>query len=110
MQSLASEQFGKFGVAFTVFALILISGPITGAHFNPAVTMGVYISNKDWREDATFCLMIMVAEFIGGIWGVCLTWMCLFNSDAQDVTWAQIPKSEVIKLGPAETVSYWNAF
>lgn len=41
-------EFGQFGIAFTLFAVILIGGPITGAHYNPAVTLGVYVSNKDW--------------------------------------------------------------
>jgi len=34
-----------------LFALLLIGGPVTGAHFNPAVTIGVYISNKHWKVD-----------------------------------------------------------
>jgi len=29
---------------FTVFSVILVLAPVTGAHFNPAVTIGVYIS------------------------------------------------------------------
>lgn len=44
----ATFYFGQFGIAFTLFAVILIGGPITGAHFNPAVTLGVYVSNKHW--------------------------------------------------------------
>ena len=41
-----SETFGKFGVAFMIFAMILIGGPLTGAHYNPAITLAVFISNK----------------------------------------------------------------
>jgi len=37
--------FGVYGIAFMLFAFLLIAGPITGAHFNPAVTLGVYMSN-----------------------------------------------------------------
>ena len=39
------EIFGVAGIGFMLFALLLIGGPITGAHFNPAVTLGVYMSN-----------------------------------------------------------------
>lgn len=55
------ESFGQFGIAFMLFAMLLIGGPITGAHFNPAVTLGVYISNKHWKEDAN-----MLGIMIGG--------------------------------------------
>lgn len=55
------ESFGQFGIAFMLFAMLLIGGPITGAHFNPAVTLGVYISNKHWKEDAN-----MLGVMIGG--------------------------------------------
>jgi len=42
-----------------LFAMLLIGGPITGAHYNPAVTVGVYISNKAWKEDfKMFCTTI----------------------------------------------------
>jgi glycerol uptake facilitator-like aquaporin len=57
----SGSPFAKFGISFTVFALILIAGPVSGAHFNPAVTLGVYISNVHWKEDWGFCLLIMLA-------------------------------------------------
>jgi glycerol uptake facilitator-like aquaporin len=31
-------------VAFTLFSCILIGGPITGGHFNPAVSTGYFLS------------------------------------------------------------------
>ena len=40
--------FGVFGIAFTIFACILIGGPITGGHYNPAVSLGVFVTDKDW--------------------------------------------------------------
>jgi glycerol uptake facilitator-like aquaporin len=45
------STFGQFGIAFMLFAWLLIGGPITGAHYNPAVTIGVFISNKHWKDD-----------------------------------------------------------
>ena len=71
--------FGAFGIAFMIFALLLIGGPITGAHFNPAVTLGVFISNVSWREDWWICLAMMFSQFFGAIWGVCLAWLSLYN-------------------------------
>jgi glycerol uptake facilitator-like aquaporin len=36
-----------FGVIFNILAIILVVGPITGAHLNPAVSTGVLISNRN---------------------------------------------------------------
>ena len=91
----------KFGIAFTIFALILIGGPITGAHYNPAVTIAVFISNKHWREDWQFAVMIMLSQFFGAIWGVCLAWLSLYNTNGGEglgVSRAQVPNSEIVYL------------
>jgi len=36
-------------IAFSLFASILLFGAITGGHFNPAVTLGVYINEGKFR-------------------------------------------------------------
>lgn len=64
-------------VAGTLFCLILASGPITGAHFNPAVTLAVFIWNRKFKKDLCFMLMIFVAEFAGGLLGVFWSWLVL---------------------------------
>jgi aquaporin Z len=98
-----TETFGVFGIAFMLFAWLLIGGPITGAHFNPAVTVGVYISNKHWQEDVNIFLITLVAEFTGGILGIMLTWGSLYNETALDpigISKAGVPLSEVNVLMP----------
>ena len=35
--------------ALTLFSVILVLNPVTGAHFNPSVTIGVYISRMNYR-------------------------------------------------------------
>lgn len=37
-------------VGLTLFFLLLLAGPITGAHFNPSVTLGVYINKMNGSE------------------------------------------------------------
>ena len=81
-----------------VFAIVLIGGPITGAHFNPAITLAVFISNKHWKEDWFFALQIILSQFIGAFWGVCLAWLCLYNPGGENPTRAQIPEVLVVKL------------
>ena len=34
------------GIGLTLFFLLLLGGPVTGAHFNPAVSIGVFINNQ----------------------------------------------------------------
>jgi len=88
------EGFGVFGIAFMLFAWLLIGGPITGAHFNPAVTVGVYISNKHWQEDVSMFLITLLAEFVGGMVGIMIVWGSLVNHtalDPQGITKAGVP-------------------
>lgn len=49
-----------------LFALILAFGPISGAHFNPAVTLGAAIRRLlPWHE----VVFYVAAQFVGGILG-----------------------------------------
>jgi len=51
----------KLAASFTVFALILMSDKITGAHFNPAVSTGVLFANKNIGQNLCFYLMIIIS-------------------------------------------------
>jgi glycerol uptake facilitator-like aquaporin len=53
--------FGVFGIGFVIFPLILIAAPITGSHFNPAITIGVYLSNRFWQRDWSMFLVMILA-------------------------------------------------
>ena len=98
-----------------IFAMILIGGPITGGHFNPAVTLAVYISNVKWREDWQIFLLMLSAQFFGAFWGVCLAWNSLYNPNAiliapNKLTRGMVPESEIVLLYPADQVSNFDAF
>ena len=73
------ELFGVTGIAFMLFAMLLIGGPITGAHFNPAVTLGVYMSNQFWKDDFMMFLLMTSAQFSGAMFGILLTYCSLIN-------------------------------
>ena len=104
----AGNPVGKVGVILTVFALVLISAPVSAGHFNPAITLAVYISNKEWRKDWDFCLLIMLAAFVGAWWGCSLGWLSLYNPDGENPTKAGIPESEVVGLGSGRGLSLTN--
>jgi glycerol uptake facilitator protein len=60
------------GWALAVFTGVVIAGPYSGAHLNPAVTLALAISGKfAWNKVAMF----MVAQFIGSVLGSFLTWL-----------------------------------
>ena len=73
----AGFGFGQFGIAFTIFAVILLFGDITGAHFNPGVTFAVWLAWPEKGKNFTFMLIILLASIIGAILGVILAYVCL---------------------------------
>ena len=67
-------------VSATVLALIVGAGPITGAHFNPAVSIGVYFYRRKWCQDLPMFMMVLLAEFTGAFLGVFWAWLVLMPS------------------------------
>jgi len=91
--------FGVFGIAFTIFICLLIGGPITGAHYNPAVSFGVYLCDHHWREDVVMFLVMMAAQFCGAFFGVFMVWLSFYNSNVNgNPTWANVPAAEILYL------------
>lgn len=60
------------GWALAVFAGVVIAGPYSGAHLNPAVTIGLAIAGKfPWAEVPSFIL----AQLAGAMVGALLVWI-----------------------------------
>ena len=52
----------QVAVVFTVMAIIIMADPISGAHFNPAVSTGVFFAGKGkMRMNLGMYLMILLA-------------------------------------------------
>ena len=68
------------GWALAVFVGIVIAGPYSGAHLNPAVSVGLAIAGKfDWASVPVY----IAAQLVGAILGAFLTWLVYrdhFNS------------------------------
>lgn len=59
------------GWALAVFAGVVIAGPVSGAHLNPAVTIGLALANKfEWSKVPLFIL----AQLLGAMIGAFLNW------------------------------------
>ena len=67
-----SKAFGSgwivitFGWGIAVFMAVFIVGPYSGAHINPAVTVGLAAAGKfDWAEVPAYIAAQMIGAFIG---------------------------------------------
>ena len=87
-----------YAVAGTLFLLIMISGPISGAHFNPAVTLAVYIWNRKYGHDFVFFVLICAFSIAGGFLGIGLAWFTLQPRGITDS--ATIPVAWIAELCP----------
>ena len=66
---------------FAVMCGVFIAGPYSGAHLNPAVTLGLAIAGKFAWSDV---LGYIVAQMLGGFCGALLVW--LYYKDHYDAT------------------------
>ena len=58
--------------AFAVFVGVTVAGPISGAHLNPIVTLGLALIGKfAWSQVASYIL----AQMIGAMLGALLVWL-----------------------------------
>ncbi|WP_129838553.1 aquaporin [Streptomyces sp. RFCAC02] len=73
---LAGEFIGSLGIAlafgFTLLALVQLFGPISGAHVNPAVTLGMLLAG---RMDVRTAVGYWIAQFIGAAIGAALLFL-----------------------------------
>ncbi len=64
------------GWAFAVYIGVLVAGPVSGAHLNPAVTLGFAIHGSlPWSAVPSY----IAGQFIGAIIGAFLVWIFFFD-------------------------------
>jgi glycerol uptake facilitator protein len=82
--------------AFAVFVGVVVAGPISGAHLNPIVTLGLALVGKfAWSQVASYVL----AQMIGAIIGAFLVW--LSHKDHFAATESEEGKLACFSTGPA---------
>lgn len=61
-----------FGWAIAVFVAVFCVGPVSGAHINPAVTIGLAVTGQfPWADVPGYLL----AQLLGGVAGAILVWV-----------------------------------
>ncbi len=81
---------------FAVFAGVAVAGPISGAHLNPVVTLGLALIGKfAWSKVASY----IIAQMIGAMLGALLVW--LSHKDHFAATEDEGAKLACFSTGPA---------
>ncbi len=82
--------------AFAVFVGVVVAGPVSGAHLNPIVTLGLALVGKfAWSQVTTYVL----AQMIGAMIGAFLVW--LSHKDHFAATEDEGGKLACFSTGPA---------
>jgi len=89
--------------ALAVFVGVTVAGPASGAHLNPAVTIGLATAGKfSWDLVPTY----IAAQMLGGMLGAFLVW--LFNKDHFAITEDEGAKLACFSTGPAIRNTFSN--
>ncbi|MDH6535414.1 aquaporin Z [Parabacteroides sp. PM5-20] len=96
---------GTLGVAFAfglaVLAMVYTIGKISGCHINPAITLGLLLSNKISGKDAG---MYMVFQVVGAILGSAILYIIAKDSGSTTTLTGANGYSNVLPAFIAETV------
>ncbi|RUA15071.1 MAG: aquaporin, partial [Flavobacteriia bacterium] len=91
------------GWAFAVYTGVVVAGPHSGAHLNPAVTVGLAVAGEfPWDTVPSYIL----AQFIGAMLGAFSVW--LMNKDHFDATEDGNTKRGVFCNAPAIPNTFLN--
>ena len=71
-----SDTWGIAG-PLALFAIVSIFGSVSGGHFNPAVTLGVFVREGHYAENFLFMVVIIASQVTGALVGMMLAYMVL---------------------------------
>jgi len=92
-----------FGWGLAVFIGVFVAGPVSGAHINPAVTIGFAAAGKTpWQEVPVYIIAQMIGAFLGS--GIAL----LLYRDHFRQTTDNAVKLGVFSTGPAIPHTFQN--
>ena len=66
--------------AISYFATYMICSNISGAHCNPAVTLGVYIASKEYKRNFLWMLLAWFCQCCGAFIGIVAAHAIMFHS------------------------------
>jgi glycerol uptake facilitator protein len=85
-----------FGWGFAVLTAVYTSAPLSGAHLNPAVTLGIAIKDDDWSHVGVY----WAGQLLGAMIGAALVWVAYYGQFH-----AHLTDKEVVGGPGAQTTS-----
>ncbi|MFD0313897.1 MIP/aquaporin family protein [Streptomyces flavalbus] len=64
-----------FGWGFAVLTAVYTTAPLSGAHLNPAVTLGIAIKDGEWGDVPTY----WAGQLLGAMIGAALVWVAYYG-------------------------------
>ncbi|MDK1345697.1 MIP/aquaporin family protein [Streptomyces sp. 378] len=64
-----------FGWGFAVLTAVYTAAPLSGAHLNPAVTVGIAIKDGDWKNVPVY----LAGQILGAMIGAALVWIAYYG-------------------------------
>ncbi|WP_405733545.1 aquaporin family protein [Streptomyces sp. NBC_01537] len=64
-----------FGWGFAVLTAVYISSSLSGAHLNPAVTIGIAVKTGDWSDVPVY----IAGQMVGAMIGAALVWVAYYG-------------------------------
>ncbi|MFE6285219.1 MIP/aquaporin family protein [Streptomyces sp. NPDC057877] len=64
-----------FGWGFAVLTAVYTTAPLSGAHLNPAVTLGIAIKDGEWGDVPTY----WAGQLLGAMIGAALVWIAYYG-------------------------------
>mmetsp|Transcript_19877 Transcript_19877/g.32215 ORF Transcript_19877/g.32215 Transcript_19877/m.32215 type:complete len:915 (+) Transcript_19877:84-2828(+) len=102
---LATSKAGAFSIAASLMCMIFALGDVSEAHFNPAVTLAIFASQKVLKaqpaKTATTVLSYMVAQILGGI-AAAFTYVAIYSWESfplgpsNGFGWAEVAIAEIV--------------
>ncbi|AVZ72110.1 aquaporin family protein [Streptomyces lunaelactis] len=82
-----------FGWGFAVMIAVYMTGTLSGAHLNPAVTVGIAIKDSDWSNVPVY----IAGQMVGAMLGAALVWIAYYGQFR-----AHLTDPEIISAPPHE--------
>ncbi|MFG3656237.1 MIP/aquaporin family protein [Streptomyces sp. NPDC047706] len=89
-----------FGWGFAVLTAVYISGPLSGAHINPAVTLALAIKDGDWSNVPLY----WGGQLLGAMIGATLVWVAYYGQFHAHLTDREIVEAADAQVKQAKAV------